>query len=75
MKKIIASVLAVAAVSSVALPAAAAPWQSINQRQANLEQRIDRGVRTGRLSRVEADRKSTRLNSSHIPLSRMPSSA
>ena len=24
---------------------------------------------------VEADRKSTRLNSSHIPLSRMPSSA
>ena len=56
MKKIIASVLAVAAVSSVALPAAAAPWQSINQRQANLEQRIDRGVRTGRLSRVEASR-------------------
>ena len=25
--------------------------------------------------RIKADRKSTRLNSSHIPLSRMPSSA
>ena len=27
------------------------------------------------LSRYDGDRKSTRLNSSHIPLSRMPSSA
>ena len=27
------------------------------------------------ISRLEKDRKSTRLNSSHIPLSRMPSSA
>ena len=27
------------------------------------------------LSRLDRDRKSTRLNSSHIPLSRMPSSA
>ena len=35
-------------------------------------------VRTGRARTafdLEADRKSTRLNSSHIPLSRMPSSA
>ena len=63
MKKFIASVLAVAAVSSVALPAAAAPWQNINQRQANLEQRINMGVRTGRLSRVEAQRLRTEFRS------------
>ena len=30
---------------------------------------------TGRILSVPVDRKSTRLNSSHIPLSRMPSSA
>ena len=29
----------------------------------------------GRVTLVDVDRKSTRLNSSHIPLSRMPSSA
>lgn len=55
MKKFVASVLAVAALSA-ALPAAAAPWQNINQRQAQLEQRIEMGVRTGRLSRREAAR-------------------
>ena len=32
-------------------------------------------IRTERLKLVSQDRKSTRLNSSHIPLSRMPSSA
>ena len=32
-------------------------------------------MQTARLHAVRADRKSTRLNSSHIPLSRMPSSA
>jgi hypothetical protein len=31
-------------------------WQSINQRQANLDARIDRGVRTGALTRSEAYR-------------------
>src|ERR1051326_9080546 len=30
------------------------------------------GIGTGAASRVDTDRKSTRLNSSHIPLSRMP---
>ena len=33
------------------------------------------GVGAGELARFAKDRKSTRLNSSHIPLSRMPSSA
>ena len=35
---------------------------------------VNRMVGTG-VKGVELDRKSTRLNSSHIPLSRMPSSA
>lgn len=33
-----------------------ANWQHINQRQANLDRRIDRGVRNGDLSRREAVR-------------------
>ena len=31
-------------------------WQSINARQANLDRRIDRGLRNGQLSRREASR-------------------
>ena len=31
-------------------------WQSINARQANLDRRIDRGLRNGQLSRREATR-------------------
>jgi hypothetical protein len=34
--------------------ASAAPWTSIAQRQANLSQRIDQGVRSGALDRREA---------------------
>ncbi|WP_375249303.1 hypothetical protein [Sphingomonas sp.] len=36
--------------------ASAAPWQSINQRQARLDQRIDQGIRSGALTRNEAVR-------------------
>ena len=35
-------------------PASAAPWQSINQRQARIEGRIDQGIRSGALTRREA---------------------
>ena len=42
---------------------------------ANLQSYIDRLVKIKQEQRQLADRKSTRLNSSHIPLSRMPSSA
>lgn len=31
-------------------------WQTINQRQANLDRRIDQGLRTGKISRAEAYR-------------------
>jgi hypothetical protein len=38
-------------------------WQSINQRQAQLERRIDQGVRNGQLSRREATRLRSEFNS------------
>jgi Ni/Co efflux regulator RcnB len=57
MKRLIISLAAISTVLSAApLAASAAPWQSINQRQANLERRIDQGVRTGELNRREAFR-------------------
>ena len=47
-----------AAIATLATPIAAqaAPWQNINARQARLEARIDQGVRSGSLNRVEAQR-------------------
>jgi hypothetical protein len=79
MKTVLASLAAVAALSAVAAPAIAQPydsgrydrqvdrrhddrrhddrgWQSINQRQAQLDRRIDQGVRRGDLSYREATR-------------------
>jgi hypothetical protein len=49
--------------SLFALPAtaSAAQWQSINQRQRNLDWRIDQGVRHGGLTRVEAARLRARM--------------
>lgn len=55
MKKILIPVLAVSALAAAA-PAMAAPWQNINQRQANLDRRIDTGVRNGQITRTEAQR-------------------
>lgn len=60
----LAIVFAGLATAVVAVPAAAAPapapwqqgWQSINQRQANIDRRIDQGVRSGALNRNEAQR-------------------
>ncbi len=55
MKKLLAMAVAASALA-VAAPASAQAWQSINQRQANLDSRIDAGVRDGSLSRAEATR-------------------
>lgn len=41
--------------------ASAAPWAPISQRQANLSQRIDQGVRSGALTRPEAYRLKSQL--------------
>ena len=56
MKRTLLTLAALAAVTAAPLAAQAQPWQSINQRQANLDRRIDQGVRTGSLTRPEAAR-------------------
>jgi hypothetical protein len=59
MKRTLLALAALAAVTAAPLTAQAAQaaqWQSINQRQANLEQRIDQGVRSGQITRPEAAR-------------------
>lgn len=55
MKKLLAMAVAVGALA-IAAPASAQAWQSINERQARLDQRIDVGVRNGSLTRQEAMR-------------------
>ncbi len=57
MKRLLIS-LAAAATMAAAMPAVAnaQPWTSINQRQAQIDRRIDAGVRTGQLTRPEAFR-------------------
>ncbi|MCA8886918.1 MAG: hypothetical protein KDA35_09840 [Hyphomonadaceae bacterium] len=55
MKKLLAMAVAASALA-VAAPASAQAWQSINQRQRNLDARIDAGVRSGQLTRAEAYR-------------------
>lgn len=51
-----ASVIAALGIAAVAVPsvASAAPWQSVNARQARLDARIDQGIRSGALNRREA---------------------
>ena len=56
MKRTLLALAALATVAAAPLAAQAAPWQSVNQRQANLEQRINQGIRTGQISRPEAAR-------------------
>ncbi|PZO05295.1 MAG: hypothetical protein DCF28_03950 [Alphaproteobacteria bacterium] len=69
MNKLIPVLALTLAAGAVAMPAAAqnysrddarrynqANWQNINQRQANLDRRIDRGIQNGALSRREAGR-------------------
>jgi hypothetical protein len=64
MKTLIAALAAVATVTAVAAPAAAQPYRgqdryeargayNINAREADLQQRIDRGIRRGLLTRQE----------------------
>jgi hypothetical protein len=57
MKKF-ALMIAGIGIAAATVPAATAQagWQNINQRQAQLDQRIDQGVRTGQLNRNEAAR-------------------
>ena len=70
MKRTLLALAALATVAAAPLAAQAAPWQSVNQRQANLEQRINQGVRSGSLSRSEA----TRLRGEFRSISRLEAS-
>jgi hypothetical protein len=58
MNRIKTAFVATLGMVAVAAPsvASAAPWQSINQRQARIEARIDQGIRSGALNRNEAVR-------------------
>jgi len=53
MKKLILALTA-AATLAVPMAASAQAWQSVNQRQSNLYNRIEQGVRNGSLTRPEA---------------------
>lgn len=55
MRKLLALAITASALA-IAAPASAQAWQSINQRQANIDARIDAGVRSGDLTRQEAIR-------------------
>jgi len=54
MKKFLIPLLAASALAGAAVPASAAPWLSINQRQVQLDHRIDVGVRNRSLTVREA---------------------
>lgn len=69
MRKFLALAAAASALA-LAAPASAQVWQSINQRQANLDSRIDVGVRNGSLTRAEA----MRLRGEFNQLSRLEAS-
>ena len=57
MKRFIITTLAAFAILGMSpMAAQAAPWVGVNQRQSNLDDRIDDGVRSGELTRAEASR-------------------
>lgn len=56
MRTHLLALLAASAVAVSAAPAAAQAWLTINERQARLDERIERGVATGALTRDEAYR-------------------
>ncbi len=61
MRKLLAMAVTASALA-IAAPASAQAWQSINQRQANIDARIDAGVRSGDLTRQEAVRLRSEFN-------------
>jgi hypothetical protein len=69
MKRTLLSLAAVALAGAIPAVADAAPWQSINQREVRLDQRINDGIRDGSLTRREA----TRLRNDMRRLERMES--
>jgi hypothetical protein len=62
MRKMLTAIAALG-LTATALPAAAQSWQNINARQAQLDARIDQGIRSGDLTRREAIRLRTEFKS------------
>ena len=54
MKRLLIGVLAASSLAT-AIPAMAAPWQSVNSRQNQVFAKIETGVRAGGLTRAEAN--------------------
>ncbi|WP_114226714.1 MULTISPECIES: hypothetical protein [Sphingomonas] len=67
MRTTLIALSAVAGIAGVAAPASAQAWTPIQQRQANLYNRIEQGVRNGALTRAEA----SRLRSDFTALARL----
>ena len=83
-KKGLSTVVTTMIIIALSLAAIAMVWVVVNNLISNSSEKIDLGRTTVGLEitslkikdfSMDVDRKSTRLNSSHIPLSRMPSSA
>lgn len=62
-KNLILASLAAAIAFTTPMAANAAPWQTVNQRQQQLDRRIDQGVRNGALTRNEATQLRTEFRS------------
>ena len=56
MKRLLMSAIAASALTAAAVPALAQSWLPINQRQAQLDTRINQGIRAGTLTQNEAIR-------------------
>jgi hypothetical protein len=67
MRTTLIALSAVAAIAGAAAPASAQAWTPIQQRQSNLYNRIEQGVRNGALTRGEA----SRLRSQFVSLERL----
>lgn len=61
IKTTTAAIAAAAMLMTLPAAAGAQAWQPMSQRKANLERRIEVGVRNGSLTRVEASRLKTRF--------------
>src|SRR5262249_36684989 len=63
MKKLLMIAASAGALAMFASSASAAPWSSIRDREANLNERIDQGIHSGALTRGEAIRLRSDLRS------------
>ena len=63
MKRLVTFAMSAALLAFAVPTASAAPWASLNQRQAELDRRIDVGIRNGSLTQHEARELRSEFNS------------